>query len=539
MIRLAALLDVRRFLSALLLCAFALTGILGAQGTDLPGCLSNLSLGANDTMDFIALNASTPDAGAMGGAVGPVYLVRVNGRPFAMLRDDCAPISDEPLVWEYLMRYEGQGKSLDDAQAAAGRMHGQVLALAEVRKNGQEAECGRLTGMDIHPCDSFDTCQYACYSVTSYCYPIALGAGREFVNALWGYANTSRRLDEAVRNESVEYEALADGFEPAALARYGLSEREVNKAAGRMLQSALINWICQEPDFDMAAYSRAEYDLASAQDTLAGYGQTEADARQMALWAAKKTAATALGGNDTGPAPESEAFGNGANGTAGETNETGDAGCSATVVHQIFSGANASYTRVMIRTSNCTLGAFEFADTIPVKFSPDLMEIGWSIEPTNISNNTAFWEFDGLKNEETLTMTYTVPRWVGFSKVDGFDQARITLENKAGAGAVENATVRIDAAPANESSAQSTNRTGIDNGKKQVGMNETAPALAAKPQSGQINQTPVLNPAPPQTQAGTPDLADWGVRAGGIALVLIAAGAAFWMMPKGKKKGLR
>ncbi|MFH1095793.1 MAG: hypothetical protein V1728_06260 [Candidatus Micrarchaeota archaeon] len=510
--------------------------------------------GANESAGYVTVMGVEDGNGT--GASDAAYLMLRDGQPFAMFYPNCSVMTSETDLRENLVRYYGQQELARKAKEAAGRMHGEVVALAEVRENGQESECRRLTGMDLHPCDSFASCQYACYSVTSYCYPIALGAGREFVDELWKYANASRRLDAAVGNETIEYGRLEASFSSEAFARYRVLEREVNKAASRMLDSALINWICPQPDFDMASLTEAERDMTDAEYALAPYARTERLAERMALRPVEGTDGAPGANLPSLVAGAMLSAAPGANDSASGAEQASDAGgpCSATIMHQILSGADASSAKVTISTNNCTLGAFEFSDTIPPIFSPDMMEIKWSINPSSIGVGTVVWDFAGLEKDETITMTYTVPRWIGFSKVDGFNGTGITLlgsgekdgknaqSNETGTGAGANAdAARADANAGNSGAASDAvparaNRTRVMEWEKRTEWTPNGSGSREEPASLPETAQAARIPASADPDAGRAGLAgDMPLRAIGFALVVIVVAAAFLARPKGGK----
>ncbi len=114
-----------------------------------------------------------------------------------------------------------------------------------------EAKCRILTGTDRTACTSFETCQKACYSVTSFCMPIALGTGRAFVNEIWKFENSSKLLGAAYLNESVAYSSLQDGITYGEAKAYLDTLISLNRAATTASKSALYDGYsyCFEPDY--------------------------------------------------------------------------------------------------------------------------------------------------------------------------------------------------------------------------------------------------------------------------------------------------
>jgi len=114
-----------------------------------------------------------------------------------------------------------------------------------------EAKCRILTGTDRTECTSFESCQKACYSVTSFCLSIALGSGRPFVNEIWKFENDSLTLDSAYQRESISYSTLLDGITPDEAKAYLDTLIGVNRAATTASKSALYDGYsyCFEPDY--------------------------------------------------------------------------------------------------------------------------------------------------------------------------------------------------------------------------------------------------------------------------------------------------
>jgi hypothetical protein len=102
-----------------------------------------------------------------------------------------------------------------------------------------EAGCRILLGTDRTACVSFETCQRACYSVTSFCQPVALGAGRNFVNTMWMFENDSRALEAAYDAENASYAAFAEDMSQERALAYldavGNAGADAERAAGSQL----------------------------------------------------------------------------------------------------------------------------------------------------------------------------------------------------------------------------------------------------------------------------------------------------------------
>ena len=117
-------------------------------------------------------------------------------------------------------------------------IHAAVEAVKGAHLKG-ETGCRILLGTDRTPCVSFESCQKACYSVTSFCQPVALGAGRDFIDVMWMFENGSRELGAAYGAESAAYAAFAQNESEGSAAGYvdaiGTAEGAAERAAGSPL----------------------------------------------------------------------------------------------------------------------------------------------------------------------------------------------------------------------------------------------------------------------------------------------------------------
>ena len=140
-------------------------------------------------------------------------------------------------------------------QAAEGlsAAHEKILAIQGRRKAGEQ-KCRVLIGTDRNSCTDFPSCQVACYSVTSFCEPVALGAGRVFINTIWEFENNSRALDAAYANEDAAYASWSGNRTAQTMASYLSSLDAINRAATQASASPLYDWYsyCFKPDYALA-----------------------------------------------------------------------------------------------------------------------------------------------------------------------------------------------------------------------------------------------------------------------------------------------
>ncbi|MFA6907491.1 MAG: hypothetical protein WC263_01555 [Candidatus Micrarchaeia archaeon] len=175
---------------------------------------------------------------------GEVYGIFAQGLPILEDRPLTAPDELESALSAYYLS-KGYSRNLSFADVHAG-----LISVMASHERG-EAKCRILLGTDRTACTSFETCQKACYSVTSFCLNIALGSGKEFVNEIWKFENGSRALDAAYLDESTAYSQLLDGITPSEARAYLNALISLNRAATSASKSPLFDGYsyCFEPDY--------------------------------------------------------------------------------------------------------------------------------------------------------------------------------------------------------------------------------------------------------------------------------------------------
>jgi len=175
---------------------------------------------------------------------GEVYGIFVSGLPIFEDRPLTAPDEIEnALTAYYASQNYSPGVTFED-------VHAGIASVSDDYQKGED-KCRILTGTDRTECKSFEGCQKACYSVTSFCLNIALGSGRAFVDEIWEFENNSIALDSAYLNESTAYAQLLDGITHAEAVAYLDALMGVNRAATTASKSALYDGYsyCFEPDY--------------------------------------------------------------------------------------------------------------------------------------------------------------------------------------------------------------------------------------------------------------------------------------------------
>lgn len=204
------------------------------------------SLNPNLKYDLVLINGQMKAVVELSNASGSAWKTRI--------LDDSAEIERLLAAHFSAIRRSGQAQELLESA------HAQMRTFRTRRADGNESMCKRYVGIDRNPCDSFATCQYACYSVTSLCYPVVIGAGRDFVNAIWQFSNQSHAMDAALADEERQYEALKQNFSLDGLTRYQHTLRaiETGSADGPNTPLALTYGFCPPPAYNVSAAQAAD-----------------------------------------------------------------------------------------------------------------------------------------------------------------------------------------------------------------------------------------------------------------------------------------
>lgn len=194
------------------------------------------------------------------------YIVLSSNQVFAVLfpgalQGKFEPSTDAAEIERALQSYYYSLGHSPDAALGIGEVHAKIRATERTHKAG-EAACRVLLGTDRFACNSFDSCQKACYSVTSFCLPVALGADRPFINTIWAFENSSIGLDAAYREEEAAYSAWQNNSTAQALGSYLESIGEINRAATAASQSPLYDWYsyCFRPDYSLSNLTNLQID---------------------------------------------------------------------------------------------------------------------------------------------------------------------------------------------------------------------------------------------------------------------------------------
>jgi hypothetical protein len=188
-----------------------------------------------------------PFLGGQGFAVvsdGKVYALFEPGVP--VLEEQ--PITDIARIEAMLSAYyynEGYNDSL-----SFSAIHNGLVSVRADHEKGEEA-CRRITGTDVLPCDSYESCRMACIG-TPFCQNFAYsGKPGEFINILLAFENSSKALDSAYLGESMAYSLLLDGATQEEAGAYLDSLSAVRAAAEAAGQSPLFDdySYCFAPDY--------------------------------------------------------------------------------------------------------------------------------------------------------------------------------------------------------------------------------------------------------------------------------------------------
>ena len=170
-----------------------------------------------------------------------------------------------------------------DALSQFSAVHDGISRIKGTRDSG-EAACRVLTGADRNPCDDFESCQKACYSVTSFCLPMALGAGRPFIDTIWLFENDSSALTSAYAAEADAYSAVSQNASQYNALAYLSSLVGINRAATRASQSQLYDEYsyCFSPDYSLPAITRLQQAAQKAYQNASRFYSIVPDAQAIA-----------------------------------------------------------------------------------------------------------------------------------------------------------------------------------------------------------------------------------------------------------------
>ena len=146
---------------------------------------------------------------------GRIFVTNENGNSVTVIDGKTSKVEGTIDIGK---RPRGIGLSPDAVDQFAA-VHQGIISISNEYKEGV-AKCRILTGTDTRPCTDFESCQRACYAVTSFCLPVALGAGRTFVNVIWGFENDSTALDIAYAQENSSYAVFSSSKTKENMAAY-------------------------------------------------------------------------------------------------------------------------------------------------------------------------------------------------------------------------------------------------------------------------------------------------------------------------------
>lgn len=182
-------------------------------------------------------------------ADGEAYAVFLPNPPFA---EPIALTKEEDIAPALRDYYISSGRS-PDVVAGLLPVHAGITEIQNNRKSG-EAKCRTMLGTDRHECTSAESCQRACYSITSFCQPVALGTGMVFINIIWAFENNTRLLDEAYAREAAAFAILSRNASRESFLAYLTTLEELNRQVTRASASPLYDAYsyCFSPDYSLS-----------------------------------------------------------------------------------------------------------------------------------------------------------------------------------------------------------------------------------------------------------------------------------------------
>ena len=201
----------------------------------------------------------------------PAYAIVSGGEPYGIfVRSSPQPraVTGEKELQSALYSYYVSEGYSPRPISELGTIHGGIKNASTAYLDG-EAKCRVLTGTDRYECHDFDSCLLACYSVTSFCQPIALAVGKPFINEIWKFENSSSTLGGAYGIESQAFENLSSNASDYNVRFYLYSIDRVAWAAQTAASSQLYYGYsyCFQPDYSLDTITklkRAAHDYYSS-----------------------------------------------------------------------------------------------------------------------------------------------------------------------------------------------------------------------------------------------------------------------------------
>lgn len=243
-----------------------------------------LVLGGVNTGVFVPQGAAYSIVNFTSGG-GTAYAVISDGNVYAIflpgilgheLTADNARI--EAALSDY---YKSLGLSPDSVDQFEA-VHFGITELNDTHEEGA-AKCRILLGTDTRECFDFDSCQKACYAVTSFCQPVALGAGREFINLIWEFENATAALEDAYDEEEAFFALFNKSKTRENMAAYLLSLERINRVAGAASQSRLYTdySYCFEPDYSLPEITSLQLSAQRLYNSASPFFSISAEAKKI------------------------------------------------------------------------------------------------------------------------------------------------------------------------------------------------------------------------------------------------------------------
>ena len=236
-----------RALPALLLIIF-LSGI--AFSADYPAGVKQYGYymvpqGAGFSIENFTFQGNTAYAIVSGSEVYAFFLPR----PPLFMPD---PIIDNATTLAALRAYYTSVGMNESVMSDYSAVHEGLQSLRTSHYEG-ESKCRVLLGTDRGNCTDFESCLQSCYSVTSFCMVVALGAGKDFVNTAWDFENDSGDLKTAYDNENASYAILAGNVSKRGIEQYLSSVEDLYSSAIDAASSDLFYGYsyCFQPDYSL------------------------------------------------------------------------------------------------------------------------------------------------------------------------------------------------------------------------------------------------------------------------------------------------
>jgi hypothetical protein len=248
---------------------------------------SHLKGNESFTTEEMLLGNEKYDAVLIDGGIS--FIVQEKDGEFAL-------VTDEGSIKSVLLKYYEKNGITYDLLEGVDAVPSLLSSFNTSRQPGED-DCRVLTGTDKYPCTDRLSCQQACYAVTSFCQPVALGSGWAFLDEILAFSDSTRKLDEYATQSDPLFEKFSKSKSLSDLDALLELVTDVNIETTGINQNGLFSdySFCRPVDYDMTSILKAQKAIFDAKEKALPLLEIDETAAIMA----NKTKERALLGNGT------------------------------------------------------------------------------------------------------------------------------------------------------------------------------------------------------------------------------------------------